>query len=349
MVKQFECQNCGAGIEFDPTTHALKCDYCGSVKLVEAAYDVPVEHDLFAAPKNQGWDLAMATVQCESCGATISSEEMAGDCAFCGSHYVKEIPPNKDIIRPETMVPFRIDRQGALERFRKWLGKGFFRPSNLKRMGKLEMIQGVYTPFWTYDCHAHSGWSAMSGYYYYVTRTVRTSQGTRTVRERKIRWVPSSGSRDGNYDDVLILASKGLDQDLVNKISPFRLEYLEKYKPEFLSGWLAEHYAVGVIEGWMKARWKVLGWERDKCARAVPGDTHRALSVNTAIDTIRYKHILLPVYVAAYRYKRKLYHFLVNGQTGEVQGEAPISWLKVAAVVLAIVGLIAGIYFFGWT
>jgi hypothetical protein len=161
-----------------------------------------------------------------------------------------------------------------------------------------------------------------------------------------VRWVPSSGSRDGYYDDVLILASKGLDQAMVDKISPFNLEFLEPYRAEFLSGWQAEEYSIGVVEGWMRARWKVLDRERNACARAVPGDTYQGLNVNTNLDSIRYKHILLPVYVAAYRYKDKTYRFMVNGQTGEVQGEAPISWAKVAAVVLAVAGAASALLYF---
>ena len=93
---------------------------------------------------------------------------------------------------------------------------------------------------------------------------------------------------------------------------------------------------------------KVRGAERGKCAGAVPGDTYSNLNVSTSFDSVTYKHILLPVWVASYKYKKKTYHFLVNGQTGEVQGYAPISWAKVAAVVLAIMGIIAGmVYFFG--
>ena len=79
---------------------------------------------------------------------------------------------------------------------------------------------------------------------------------------------------------------------------------------------------------------------RSACAQQVPGDTHRNLQVKTAFSNMTYKHVLFPVWMASYRYNDKVYHFLVNGQTGEVQGEAPISWIKVALVV-AIVVIIA--------
>jgi len=353
VAQKFQCRNCGAALEFDPQVHGLKCDHCDSIEVIAVQMAPEVEHDIFSAPVNTGWDTEVRSIKCESCGASISSEQtIAGSCAFCDSPYIKEMTPDPDIIRPETVVPFKIDSRDARRRFRAWLGKGFFRPSNLKKIGRVDMLRGVYTPFWTYDCHAFSSWTAMSGYYYYVTETYTSYQGgkavTRTRQVRKTRWVPSSGSRDGYYDDVLVLASRGLNYELVNKIYPFHLENLEPYRPEFLSGFAAEEYAIDVRQGWGYGMQKVRRKERDMCSRAVPGDTHSNLNVNTTYQNVTYKHILLPVWVASYEYKGKRYHFLVNGQTGEVQGFAPISWAKVAGVVLAILGLVAGaVFFFG--
>jgi hypothetical protein len=243
-------------------------------------------------------------------------------------------------------VPFQVDLAGAKDLYHTWLGRGFFRPSNLKKIGRLEHIKGVYTPFWTYDCSTHSDWTAESGYYYNETETYTAYEGgkrvTRTRQVRKTRWVPSSGSLDGFYKDELIVASRGLDYHLVFKIYPFHLNQLIPYKPEFLSGWLAEEYAIDVRHGWNIAKENVMAKERARCAQDVPGDTHRFLRVNTSINNITYKHILLPIWVASYQYKGKTYHFLVNAQTGEVQGYAPVSWVKVAMIIFAAAG-IAGI------
>lgn len=351
MQKQFECKNCGAYLEFDPKIQSLKCDYCGSVEVIEIEHKAIEEHDFFSAPTALGWDTTLKTIECDNCGATTSlGIKTAGECAFCGSAYVKEIPAHPNIIRPETLVPFGVDQSKAKDLFHTWLGKGFFRPSKLKKLGRLEQIRGMYTPFWTYDCRTHSNWTAESGYYYYVTETYTAYENgkrvTKTRQVRKVRWVPSSGARDGFYDDVLIVASKGLDYHLVFKIYPFNLNQLVPYKPEYLSGWLAEEYAIDVRQGWEIAKDNVKAEERKKCARDVPGDTHRFLRVNTSFNNITYKHVLLPIWIAAYQFKNKTYHFLVNGQTGEVQGYAPISWVKVGAVAAVVIGIIAGLVYF---
>ncbi len=351
MAKQFECQNCGAYLEFDPRTQALKCDFCDSVKVIEIEHKAVEEHDFFSAPTKVGWDTSLKTVECENCGATTSAGvKVAGECAFCGSSYIKEIPPHPDIIRPETLVPFKVDKENAMNVYHTWIGKGIFVPGNLKKLKKLEILKGVYVPFWTFDSRTHSNWTADSGYYYYETETYTAYENgkrvTKTRQVRKTRWVPSSGSRDDFYNDELIVASRGLDYHLVFKIYPFHLNQLVPYKPEFLSGWLAEEYAVSVRDGWEITKENVKSRERSRCAADVPGDTYRFLRVNTSFDDITYKHVLLPIWVASYHYKDKTYHFLINGQTGEVQGYKPISWIKVAAVVAAVAGIIAGIVYF---
>ncbi|MBA3045339.1 MAG: hypothetical protein FP824_03920 [Euryarchaeota archaeon] len=290
-------------------------------------------------------------MSCESCGATISAEStVAGKCTYCGSPYVKEIPSRADLIRPETLVPFKVDKARAKELFQHWLGHGWFTPSNLSQLGRLDLIKGVYTPFWTYDTSALSNWTAESGYYYYETESytvmVNGKHQSRTRQVKKTRWVPSHGQRQGFYNDVLVPASKGMNQELILKIYPFELGQLVPYKPEFLGGFIAEEYGVDLQQGWGTAQGIVSSSERQKCAREVPGDTHRYLRVQTNFSGITYKHILLPVWIAAYEYNAKNYNFLVNGQTGKVQGFKPISWAKVALFVGAVAAVVAGLAYY---
>lgn len=356
QTSQFECAACGAHLEFDPKTQGMKCQFCQSEKVIPVEHKAIVEHDFNAAPRNVGWDRPVVSMKCDGCGATISGEAtVAGKCAYCGSPYVKPAQTRPDLIRPETLVPFRVDKAKVNVVFKDWLGKGWFTPSNLASLSRLDLIKGVYTPFWTYDTTASSSWTAESGYYYYENETytvmVNGKHQTRTRQVRKVRWVPSNGQRQGFYNDVLVPASRGINQDLVYKIYPYDLNALVPYNPQFLSGFLAEEYGVDLQQGWGTAQGIVAASERDKCAKDVPGDTQRFLRVETSYSGITYKHILLPVWIAAYEYKGKNYNFLVNGQTGEVQGYRPISWLKVAAfvgvVAAACAGLAAYFYYFG--
>jgi hypothetical protein len=250
------------------------------------------------------------------------------------------------------MVPFKLDKDKAEALFDKWIGKGWFRPSDLKKLKELENIRGVYMPFWTYDSKAQSHWTADAGYYYYVTESYYVHQGGKRVRKtrrkRKTRWVPASGSHSYFYDDVLVPASKGLDRSLVEKIYPYQLNELKPYKPEYIVGWMAEEYSIDVQGGWEIARLKIHSSERSKCGAMVPGDTYRNLRVNSHLSKMTYKHVLLPLWIASYKYKKEVYHFMVNGQTGKIDGQKPWSWIKISLAITAGVLACAAIGLLYW-
>ncbi|MGA1866761.1 MAG: hypothetical protein ACMUFK_04760 [Thermoplasmatota archaeon] len=352
MGTQVDCQNCGAGMKFDPETQGLLCDHCGSKRKISDDHRQAEERDLESAPFIKNWDPGVQTFKCESCGAAISTRKnITGECPFCGSEYVKELLQQDDIISPSHVIPIRISQVRAKELFRTWVGRGCFRPNDLKKIKKFEKIMGIYTPFWTYDCNTHADWTAESGYYYWESQTytayVNGKHVRRTRQVRKIRWVPSQGQRDDRFDDTLILASKGINEDIAEKVYPFHLDDLVSYKPEYLSGWMAEEYSIDVHEGWEKAMSKVKMEVHHRCGRDVPGDTYRSLNVRTTFSDMKYKNILLPIWSASYHYRKKLYRFLINGQTGEVQGEKPVSWIKVGIAVaagLAAAGLALFLY-----
>jgi hypothetical protein len=248
-------------------------------------------------------------------------------------------------IRPESVVPFKVDKNSASTRFDEWLGALWFRPSDLRKMVKLEGLAGVYIPYWTFDARVYSTWTAQAGYHYYVDETYTDEQGDRQTRKvQKTRWEPASGRRTDTFDDVIICASKGLPHDLGNAFRSFDTKALTPYRPEFLAGWRAEAYAIDLMPAWEKGQTIMEGTQRSRCSGDVPGDTQQDLQVRNDFSRVTFKHVLLPVWIAAYRYQDKPFQFLVNGQTGEVVGKAPYSILKIVLFVLFIAAVIAGIY-----
>jgi len=355
-VRKFPCKQCGAGLAFAPGQSVLECPYCGYREEVPVTQQAIQEYCLDTAlsqiPHQEGWGTERRTLRCENCGATttFAPGQVAGECAFCGSNKVVEENTNKQLIRPESLVPFTVKREEAVKCFREWISRLWFRPNNLKHAGQLAKISGTYLPFWTYDAFTSSHWTAEAGYHYYVTESYtetdsngNTVQKTRQVQ--KTRWVPASGFRQDFFDDELVCASKGLPPKLIAGICPFQLESLIPYEASFLAGFVAEEYQVGLEEGWSTAQGRMEVEVQARCGRDVPGDTHRFLQVQTAFSHKSFKHLLLPVWVAAYLYNGQSYRFLVNGQTGKTSGEAPLSWWKIAGAVLLAL-LIALIVFF---
>ena len=165
------------------------------------------------------------------------------------------------------------------------------------------------------------------------------------VRVRKTRWRNVSGRVARFFDDVLVLASKSLPKKYTDALEPWDLSALEPYKPEYLAGFRAEGYQVELVDGFDDARAYMDRMIRRDIKYDIGGDDQRIGSVNTDIADVTFKHILLPVWLAAYKYRGKTYRFVVNGRTGRVQGERPYSAWKIAFAVIIglILALIAGV------
>jgi DNA-directed RNA polymerase subunit RPC12/RpoP len=355
--QQFRCPSCNANMQFDAAQGMLACEYCGAT--VPIGHDDGgqsiVEYDLahgIAMSAQRGYGTEVRRTRCSECGATVNlgGNVTADHCDFCGSPQVLVQEENRNILRPESLVPFAVNADTSKEKFREWLKGLWFRPNALKAEAHVKDLAGVYVPYWTYDSMVDSDWTAQAGYYYYVSETYTTQDAngntvTQTRQVRKVRWQPAWGSRRDHYDDILVCASQGLPADLVNRLRTFNTAALVPYQSQYLAGWRAEEYAVELNDGWRNAVGTMESEQRRRCGRDVPGDTQRALNVRNRFYQSTYKHVLLPIWISSYRYRDKVYRFLVNGQTGEVTGTAPYSWLKITLFVLFWVALIGGLIF----
>lgn len=354
-VDTFPCAQCGGALAWDASRRSMACPYCGHqqempLQPAQQIEEIPIEEGYARAQRGLG--APVQTIQCKDCGATVNvgEGERTTKCAFCGSHQVLQVETDANAIRPESLLPFQIDKKIANDRFASWIGDLWFRPNDLKKMAKVQEMGGVYVPFWTFDAHVHSDWTAEAGYYYYETEEYTTVENgesvTRTRQVQKTRWEPAWGRRDDDYDDVLVCASRGLPSELVDKFTTFNTKLLVPYSPQYLAGWRAEAYAVDLQNAHNSGRGKMASQQEARCARDVPGDTHRSLVVNNKFSRETFKHVLLPIWIAAYRYNDKPYRFLVNGQTGEVTGEAPYSFWKIFFFTLFCIAVVSVIGYF---
>jgi DNA-directed RNA polymerase subunit RPC12/RpoP len=339
------CGSCSAPTEFDPASGGLQCPYCGTRKAIPRA---PVErHSLQeAANLDQRADDTLQEVKCTHCGArtTLAAGVTATVCAFCTSPLQRggaSAPP------AEGVVPFEVTKETAGDHFRKWLAGLWFRPTALRRLARLSQIRGVYLPHWTFDADAFSEWTAEAGYYYYVDEVYVENGEEKTRRVQQIRWEPAFGAHEEQFTDVLVHASAGLSLKESEALAPFEMDTrLTRFDGDFLAGFEAEAHTLGVAECWPAAARQIQAAEHAACERLVPGDTHRALSVSTRTSNECARSVLLPTYVAAYEFNGKVYRIGINGQTGKIVGAAPWSFWKIAALVVTIAALAAGLYFY---
>lgn len=349
---RFPCDACGSDLRFDPTAYQLRCDHCGNTQPIEGTRQADggiKELDFRAAVANQLSEEEIEETRvttCPNCGATteFDADMHAAECPFCATPVVGGTGTHRHI-KPRGLLPFAMDEAAARVALTDWLGSLWFAPSGLMdytRKGR--KMNGIYVPYWTFDADTKSQYSGQRGTHYYETRTVMRDGKRQQVRVRKTRWRAASGRVGRFFDDVLVLASKSLPKKYTDGLEPWDLSALEPYRPDYLAGFRAEGYQVELVDGFTEAR----GFMDQMILRDVKydigGDEQRVSNVDTAVDDVTFKHILLPVWLAAYKYRGRAFRFVVNGRTGRVQGERPYSAWKITFAVLLglIVAVIAG-------
>ncbi|MCP5052129.1 MAG: hypothetical protein GY940_33490 [bacterium] len=356
ISNEFNCTGCGAVLEFKPGTKSLTCSHCGAENKIEGDLE-PIEEIDYDTFMREEFDkeekLEVVNVKCTACGASITLEPnvTSDQCPYCASSIVVASGSTSSILKPKSLVPFVVDRKKAVESFRGWIKGLWFAPSDLKKADLAsDKVNGVYVPYWTYDSRTESNYTGQRGTYYYVSETYTTTENgqsvTRTRQVRKTRWHFTAGHVQNLFDDILILASHTLPKKYTDKLHPWHLKDLVPYNNKYLSGFRSEAYQVDITTGLNEAKTIMEPEIRSTVRRDIGGDDQRVFTVDTAYYDITFKHILLPVWISSYRFKDKIYRFLINGQTGEVQGERPWSVLKITLAVLAVIAVIIAIIFF---
>jgi hypothetical protein len=351
-LKKFHCPACGAEAQWNPGKQALVCPYCGMVSpaQIDKATGEIVEHDLVSALRDyaqerRGWKTDRISVKCQSCQAISVFEpgRVAQRCEFCGSSAIAPYDQVKAPIQPESLLPFKVSEDKVRDAIRAWYGSRWFAPNRLKTGAMTDTVRGVYLPYWTFDAQAHADWSAESGYHYYVTETYRDANGqTQTRQVQHTRWEPSSGAVDHFFDDELVCASVGVNQELLREIEPFPTKELVCYGPNYLAGWVVEQYQIDLIAAAQRSRERMDAELHNMCAGQVPGDTYRNLRVSPRYSNQTFKHILVPIWLLTFNYRADNYQAVVNGYTARIAGKYPKSWAKILLLILTI-GVLLGI------
>lgn len=286
----------------------------------------------------------LRTLSCPNCGAKIevTSDQTASTCPFCATPVITDTGPTRQI-KPQGVLPFVISEAQAKSALEDWLKGLWFAPSGLTAYARRgRRMTGVYSPFWTFDADTKSSYTGQRGDYYHETQwvTMNVDGKSRRVQRQvqKIRWTPARGRVGRHFNDVLVLASTSLPRRFTDALAPWDLSHLTTYRPEYLSGFTAEGYTVALADGHGIAREEMQGVIQMDVRRDIGGNVQRIDSLSTDYKDETFKHVMLPVWTAAYKYSGKSYRFVVNGQSGRVQGERPWSAWKIAfAVLLALI------------
>lgn len=353
--RTFVCEQCGAVLAFEPGAQELVCRYCGHVNRILEPPAAVVENRLDPVLAGLAVEPPPAPIaqKCAQCAYefTLPAGRHAGACPSCGSPTVAD-PGAARAIAPGAVLPFVIAEPDGRRLVGDWLRGLWFAPSRLAREARTGgRLEGLYVPHWTFDAHADSRYVGRRGDVYYETRIVERVVDGRRVRQAvqvpKIRWTPVSGRLERHFDDLLVPGGAELPRRLVERLEPWDLQGLKAYAPDYLAGFASELYSLPVGAAHEEAKAMIRAAVERDVRLDIGGDQQMVDRLDIALSEETYKLVLLPVWVAAFKFLGRDYRVLVNGRTGEVQGERPWSVWKILGAVLLVLALLAGLYLIG--
>lgn len=316
----FRCKNCGGNTVYSPEKHAMFCPFCDSEKSGERA-------DGTSPQKNV----------CPNCGGEVLMEEhtSATQCPYCDSYLILNERVEGEYA-PKWILPFQLGRETCKKSLRERFQKNLFAPTDFLSEARLNGMQGVYVPHWLYD---------------YKTRCVMQGEATRVRvwRSGNTEYTETSYYAVGrdmevDYDKIPVDASKVMPDQVMDLMEPYRYGQLIEFSPEYMSGFYAEKYNMPAEELESRARDKMT-----QSAAAMLRESYAGYgSVRVADQQIQVRdssaaYGLLPVWKYEYTYNGQKYLFYVNGQTGKIVGEAPLSKKKMFAYVGTLWGCLMAI------
>lgn len=292
---------------------------------------------------------------CSNCGATLRVDDAlrTSKCPYCANPQIVQRPPSPGRVEPTFVLGFAQTEPTARELVARWLkSRGFFRDPTLKT-AEIVDLRGVYVPAYLYTATAHAEYHAEIGEDYTETETYTTTENGKTVqRTRQVtrtEWRHLVGVLSRYVSDVLVTASRGVHNQELESVEPFDLRAISRYTPALLSGWIAEEPTLPPEECARLAREEA----RRNVARFVdgfmPGDSHRLTHTNVRFEDEAADLTYVPLWILAARHdpNKPPVRILVNGQTGKLIGQAPLSWPRIVLAIVVVLVVIGAAVFVG--
>lgn len=360
QVTNYQCPACTGPLHYDGASGKLKCDYCGSlyeVAEIEALYKDKDAAAAAASAKaeektadgdweysDNGWgeDAAhMRSYNCPSCGAELICDDTtaATSCPYCGN---PSIVPGQftDTLKPDYVIPFKLDKNAAKAALKKFYNGKKLLPKGFASDNHIEELKGVYVPFWLYDG------SAYADVRYHATRVHSYTEGNDRVTRTEHYGVRRAGTVQ--FERIPVDASEKMPDEYMDAVEPYNYDELKPFSTAYLPGYLADKYDVSADECSKRADERAVNTAVSLMAESVMGYT-TCVEENKNVSVRRGKvgYALMPVWMLSTKWNGKNYLFAMNGQTGRLIGDLPISkgkffaWFAgIAVPLMAVMALL---------
>lgn len=358
QVTNYQCPACTGPLHFAGGSGKLECEYCGAsydVAEIEALYAEKEEKAAAArqaaeeagqsvpSPDGNAWDTSslsedwgaegdgMRAYSCPSCGAELICDEStaATSCPYCGNPTV--VPGQfSGQLRPDFIIPFRLSKEDAVTALKKHYKGKIFLPKSFTQKNHVQEIQGIYVPFWMFDGEAEGD------AHYEATCSHTYRSGDYEVTKTEHYDVYRAGMV--NFEKIPVDASSKMPDDHMDSIEPYDYQELKPFSTAYLPGFLADKFDVTVEQCLQRADQRCQGTLVSALRNTVTGyDTCTLINNSVNLKRGKVHYALMPVWMLNTKWKGKDFLFAMNGQTGKLVGDLPVSWGRFWGLFAAIV------------
>lgn len=341
-MRKYECKNCGAELYWDSDAKCLKCEYCTSeytpadfeTEDAEVKEDftsktqTPEAADEYAKATDDSDSVELVIYKCNHCGAEVvtAKSTIATTCAYCG-RAISITSKLVDNFKPDLIVPFSVTEEEAKEIYKKHVKKSLLKPKGFVTENVIKKMKGIYVPFWLHSYVVDA----------YTEAIIERSSSRRIGDDKIIHHEEYKLSFDsqGVFSRVPTDALKNLDNAVMESIEPYDYNELKAFNPAYMAGFYAEEYN----EDKEVTSQRALQRGHETMDAGIQSEirrngAQRTIGSNKRVSELVSKYAMLPVWLLNVDYKKKNYLFAINGQTGKIVGELPISKRKVAMILL---------------
>lgn len=324
-VVKYNCLKCGGELDFKPKLQKWECRFCRSIFEEKDLIKDEIKYDKTNAEEH----VELNVYKCNSCGAELVCDDntIVTRCTYCRNNtIIKDKLVGK--YEPKLIIPFKNTTDEVKSEFKKQLKKHHLLPNDFLKITNYNIV-GIYVPFWLYDAYidgevkfnASDSETHRSGDYI-VTKTKHylvTRGGNATFKR-----IPHDGSIR-------------MDDALMNSVEPYDYNEIVPFKAGFLAGFQAEKYDQNEDEMFTQAGDRAHNSTIEEFKKTCKYDTVTVKEDKLNNKKVQGEYALLPVWIFDINFKNQIYQFTMNGQTGKLVGNFPISKLKVLLRCLLIV------------
>ena len=355
-VLKYTCPNCAGVITFSSAAQQMVCEHCDALFDPEALrmYDEEVQAQTedrydWGAHSGEAWQSGELSgtraYSCPSCGGEIIGDQntAATSCPYCGNVAIIQ-EQLSGMLRPDFVIPFKLDKNAAKAALTKHMKGKPMLPKLFKSQSRIDNITGIYVPFWLFGCDSYARIR------YRATRISRWSDSDYNYIKTDYYLVMREG--DIGFSNVPVDGSQKMDDAYMEAVEPFDYGQLAPFQSAYLAGYLADKYDVDAEMSKERANHRIKSSVESVFAGTTVGyATCIPENSNIQLSGGSVHYALLPVWMLNTRYKDKMYTFAMNGQTGRLAGELPVSrgkfWAWVAGIGAGLTALLSP--FILWT